>query len=380
MHERLMDGVTSLLSENGWDAVNAFAISKAAGTSTRPAYDRFPERSMVAVAFWNSRAKETLNKQLVPLWRQVAGFVDGDVTNFLAGCEFILSPSPEADGLTELLLAAAFEEGLRGRITEHFEELLVAATGTASPTDIDRARSLYSWSLIIGLLVSNRRLHCRASEAATFLAMVAERLKVPADPSQLPDDRAEFMALQVIQTGDPVRDAFLNATLTGIATNGYRATTFESITRDASVSEGAIFSRYKDKMTILLEIIERRQREAIQAGVDFQRELMAKYETPIVNAISFREVFRPENRPAVNLAAEVERLARQDSRLLARINAAVAVIIEDATASLSETDRMAMEGQLNLALALGVGTQTMALFTEDGWKLPFDAVTGAVAR
>lgn len=380
MHERLMDGVTTLLSQSGWDSVNAFAISKAAGTSTRPAYDRFPERSMVAVAFWNSRARETLDTQLVPLWRQVAGFAQGDVTDFLAGCEFILTPSPDADGLSELLLAAAFEEGLRGRIVEHVEELLVAATGTAAPSEIDRARSLYSWALVIGLLVSNRRLHCQPREAATYLATVAERLKSPAAPTTLPEDRAEFMALQVIATGEPVRDAILNATLTGIATNGYRATTFETITKDASVSEGAIFSRYKDKMMILLEIIERRQREAIQASVDFQNELLAKYETSVVSAISFREVFRPENRPAVFLAAEVERLARQDSRLLARINAAVAVIIEDATASLSEAERSAVESDLNLGLALGVGSQTMALFTSDGWKLPLDAVTRAVER
>ena len=51
---RLEQAIAELTATEGFDAVNPRAIALRAGTSIRPSYDRYGDRSTIALALWES--------------------------------------------------------------------------------------------------------------------------------------------------------------------------------------------------------------------------------------------------------------------------------------------------------------------------------------
>jgi hypothetical protein len=69
---------------------------------------------------------------------------------------------------------------------------------------------------------------------------------------------------------------------------------------------------------------------------------------------------------------EIERLARVDERLMARIAAREGAILE---AVVGSADLAAAPGNVLVGLALGIGLPVLAVIVPDAWTLPFSAVT-----
>jgi hypothetical protein len=365
---RLEQAIAELTASEGFDAVNPRAIALRAGTSIRPAYDRYEDRSTIALALWESVGRDACTSLIVDV---AEALVAGD---HVAAATFITTRRTDTTVrgcIRELLLLAAFDTQLRTSIHEH----LVSRFSAADPEI--RVRWIAALTVATGIVTSAKDLD-GPFELDLPLSAVATALTQNQAPEPLPDIIAPFMELQPIATGDRTIDAVLNAALTAIAHDGYRATTMDRICERAGLSEGAIFGRYATKLDLIIDIIERRQREAMATSAAFTADLTVSVGPALTEAVLWREHFRPEHRPACCLAMEVERLALHEPRLASRLNAARAMFAADYLETLEGRPLAEAKGSIDFGICLGAGLQVTAVLYPEGFALPFNVVTAGL--
>jgi len=365
---RLEQAIADLTASEGFDAVNPRAIALRAGTSIRPAYDRYDDRSTIALALWESIGRDACTSLVIDV---AQALVDGDPETASSWITTRRTDTVRRNCLRELLLLAAFDAELRSSIHEH----LVTRFHSADPET--SVRWVAALTAAIGLVTDATDL-TGPYELDRPLASVATAITMEVSPEPLPDVVAAFMELQPIATGDSTVDAVLNAALVAIAHDGYRATTMDRICERAGLSEGAIFGRYATKLDLVIDIIERRQREAMATSAAFTADLTVAVGPSATEAVLWREHFRPEHRPACCFAMEVERLALHEPRLRARLSAARVMFAVDYLETLEGLPLAEAKGSVAFGICLGNGLQVMAVLYPEGFTLPFDVVTAGL--
>jgi len=367
---RLEQAIAELTATEGFDAVNPRAIALRAGTSIRPSYDRYGDRSTIALALWESIGHDACTALVIDV---AQALVDGDPET---AANWIITRRTNTVAracIRELLLLTAFDSELRTFIHEH----LVARIRGADPAT--NVRWIAALTVAIGLVTSATDL-TGPYELNQPLASVATALTTDVVPELLPDVVADFMELQPISTGDHTVDAALNAALVAIAHDGYRATTMDRICERGGLSEGAIFGRYATKLDLVIDIVERRQREAMATSAAFTADLTVAVGPSVTEAVLWREHFRPEHRPACCFAMEVERLALHEPRLESRLRAARAMFAADYLETLEGLPLAEAKGSVDFGICLGNGLQVMAVLHPDAFTLPFNLVTAGLHR
>lgn len=360
--------IAELTATHGFDAVNPRAIALRAGTSIRPAYDRYEDRSSIALALWESVGRDALTVLVSDV---AESLVNGDSITASARVTTHRTDDLVRNCLRELLLLTAFDAELRTSIRDHLVRRFHGADAAT------RVRWVAALTVALGLATSATAL---TGPFALDLPLASIATAITADqaPEPLPDVVASFMELQPISTGDHTVDTVLNAALRAVAHDGYRATTMGRICERANVSEGAIFGRYATKLDLVIDIVERRQREAMATSAAFTADLTVAVGPAITEAVLWREHFRPEHRPACCFGMEVERLALHEPRLASRLHAARAMFAADYLETLEGLPLAEAQGSIDFGIVLGTGLQIMAVLYPEGFDLPFNVVTAAL--
>lgn len=362
--ERLEAAIVELTVAEGFDVVNRRSVALRAGTSIRPAYDRYHDRAALAEALWSAIGDRAFD---VVLNGAVAGLLALDLDAVL---EVLArwSGTEERACLRELLLLAAFDETLRAHAAAKLDDALDGLD------EIERTKRVVATTAVVGLVTSTLDL-TEGDTLRSWLSDLIAALGRSTTPQPLPDVDASFMELQPIVTGEPFADAMLNAALNEIATTGYRATTMDRICARAGVSEGSVFARYASKLDLVIDIVERRLREAHAATAAFAANLAVTYGPGITEAVVWRETWRPAHRAACCFSMEIQRVALHEPRLRARVRAARTMFTADFAETIEGPHQADTEHAIAIGIALGDGLATMAVLYPNGADLPFDVVT-----
>ena len=370
----IVEAAASVLAEEGWSGLALSRVARRAGLSVSPVRDRYPDRLALAAAAWE--------QVLAPNWSDsMSAVVDAadaaDPHDLHRALQPFLTPSAQHRGAGEVLMVAARDDQVRALVADRALAPLERSLNPALAGGPERAAIRgYVVMLALGLLLESWRTHAPDVDFTVPLHALASALRNPAVPQPLPPERAAHLDEGPrIDTGDPLWDAVLRATLRQIGIYGYEAATTEAIVSEAGCSESVLFRRYATKAEAFLDATRRMTAEATQLNVEYQQRMTEKHSPGIAEAIMMREFMRPGREIERGIGLEQFRLAWHDERLARDIEAEQATVVAGYLESVTHLPVGEALARLRIEFAMGMGTVMLAQLIPASWQLPYDVVT-----
>ena len=329
-------------------AISPFArIAREAGTSRRPLQDRYAGRSQRAASTWTESAEPVLRGLLLELLAS-AGLLETapDDERFADVLDALVHPVEEVRAAVEFLIVAQFDEELGGAVDQTLGRQITRwCTPTSGAlTREDAARRAFLLSAALGLV------------------LVACRPGVDAIDAPVPFD-----------TGDPVRDRLLQATLDEVGTRGYDAATVDAIAQAAQSSQGALFARYPTKVALFLDASRRQAAFALRANEEWMSRIEEDWGHGVAEAAFIRESQRPGRHHLRVITLEQMRTGWHEPAVREALAREYAAFIAESHATKPGFN----VSESHAGLAIGGGTLLLCILYPDAWLLPYDVVTVA---
>lgn len=368
----IVEATASLLSEEGWAALTLAGVAHRAGLSARPVKDRYPDRLTLAAQAWERLISPGWSESMAAV---IATATSGDAQALKSALAPFADPGPVHGAAVELLLVAAHDEDVRAVVTpaalRPIEEALDPANGPA----VAAARG-YAVMMALGLLLESWRNTAAGLDLTAPLAHLAPVLSIPGEPVPLPLERATHLDEgPVIETGDPLWDAVLVATLRQVGTRGYEAATVEAIVAEAGCSQSVLFRRYATKSDAFFDATRRMAGGAMALNVAYQQKVATEHSPGVAEAVMMREFMRPGREIERVIGLEQYRLTRHHEQLRADVEAEQAAVQSAYLESLAHLPQAEARARLHLELAMGMGTVLLSQLVVNSWQLPYDVIT-----
>ena len=375
----LLAAAADVTSDSGWDQLTYFAVADAAGLTNRPLVTRFPTKSELGIALWDSIAAPSLLNDLVSLidlMVNTTGPSPADPRALTTALSPFIRPQRDNVVAIELLAACDVDLALRTHIGTSMHNVLGArCIGPVRGDRSEAAQCSYVAIAAVGLLMSSRQPRLMSLDVTPQLVTLAEALCRPAARRRLPSVKADHMKSTQVATDDANLDALLNATIDTVATMGYHAASTARIVAAAGVSEGLLYGRYNSKLDLFLDATERAHVRNFDINRDLQFDLTTRYDAGIAEAVMFREFQRPEHTGERVLAVERQRLSWHEPRMRASALRAERDFLKRVTAESSTGDPVTANADLFWGMSLGYGATLLPFLLPEMWRLPYDVVT-----
>ena len=373
------DAVVALADADGWQGMSLQRIARAAGLARPSVLTRYRDRSQAAAGTWAARLDE-------PVREALAGVIDaadassrtGDGNALGAAMRPFIDPGPDLRAAAEILLVGRYDPHVRTALEASFvpalDAWLTPVPGTLTPTSA--AIRAYLCNVALGLLIETGRHPAAAWDFTREMDQMAHACANPNPDTSLPDAPAPHLdRVDNFDTGDPNLNNLLRAALEEIAARGYEAATIEVIARASGHTPGLVFSRYPSKRDLFLDATRRYQAIAADLNEAYRQAIAERTTLGIAEAITTRELMRPERRRVMTVTLETYRLSWHDPDLLAAIDAGYAGILAQLAAQDPTRTPAQVQAWLVTELARGNGPLVLAGLTDRAWDLPYHVLT-----
>ncbi len=380
--ERITRVATDALAEDGWSALAPTTVSRRSGLSPRAVSTRYPTRPDIGAAAWHAHAGPTLQTTLTDVL-SASGLLDapGSEADFVAVMRSVAQPSVDLLAAAEVLVLARFEPVLRDALDA---TLAPAVTQWCEPvpgkvTRAAAARRTYLLMVALGLIAAGRRPGVPDLDLTNELTDLHRALHEDLGPVRLPAARARHANQRTaFDTGDPIHDDLLTATLDRVGHLGFDAATTLTIARAAGHSETTIFIRYPSKLDLFIDAAGRQQAIAFRANEAFTERLEARHGLAIAEAVNIREFLHPDLDVQRAIYAETIRMSWHDDDLRDRQEAEINTFIDEMHRTHADWPDGTTAAAAHMSYATGIGYALLPGLAPDAWKLPYDVVTRAL--
>ena len=380
--ERITRVAADALAEDGWSALAPTTVSRRSGLSPRAVSTRYPTRPDVGAAAWHAHAGPTLQATLTDILT-ASGLLDapGSEADFVAVMRSVAQPSVDLLAAAELLVLARFEPVLREALDATLAPT-VAQWCEPVPGKITRAgaaRRAYLLMVALGLIAAGRRPGAADLDLTDEITGLHRVLLNDLAPVRLPTARALHAHQRTaFDTGDPIHDDLLTATLDRVGHLGFDAATTMTIASAAGHSETTIFIRYPSKLALFIDAAARQQAIAFRANEAFTERLEARHGLAIAEAVNIREFLHPDLDLQRAIYAETIRMSWHDEELRDRQEAEITTFIDEMHRTHADWPAGTTEAAAHMSYATGIGYALLPLLAPDAWTLPYDVVTRAL--
>jgi len=377
-NDRLMDATCDVIFESGWDCLALTSVAQKAGVTTRPLYDRFPDKTDLAIACWRTRASGPLRDSLIRLLDIAVDYpaVAADPARLLGAYEAFTTPTSRILVAAELLCAAVFSDRLRAVIAEDFGQWVRGwCIPSKGVTATRAAQSAYVLASGIGLVLGSRRTGMERVDVSGPAMDLVAAISQPSRPARLPKWDADHMAVPEVDLADPAFDRLLAATLWVVSQVGYAEATLPRIVSAAGVSQGLLYGRFASKLEAFIAATDHRHEGGLLRNAEESARLARQYGPGVADAVMWREFTRAESRSGRALGVEQVRVGWRELELRARTDAAEAIFANELMKAGGITDREAGLAEIHWDLALGFGAYLLPEVLPGIAQLPFDVVT-----
>ncbi len=376
--DRLMDATCDVVLESGWDSLALTSVAMKAGVTTRPLYDRFSDKTDLAIACWRARAAVPLRDSLMGVLGASGdgGGGSADPAAVIDAYRAFTRPDGRVMVAAELICAAVFDDRLRAVIASDAQEWLgswCVPSSRVSPTRA--AQSTYVLAAALGLLLGSRRTGMGQVDVSGPAADLVAALSQPSRPVRLPKWDAVHMDVPPVNPADPAFDRLLAATLWVVSQVGYAEATLPRIVSAAGVSQGLLYGRFSSKLEAFITATEYRHEQGLLRNAEESARLARDFGPGIADAVMWREFTRPEHRGGRALTVEQLRVGWREPELRERTDAAEAVFANELMKAGGISDRQAGIAEIHWDLALGFGAYVLPEILPGVSSLPFDVVT-----
>ncbi|MSZ57401.1 MAG: TetR family transcriptional regulator [Actinobacteria bacterium] len=358
-----------VIADSGWDAASMLAVSSRAGLTYGAVYSRFDDRSAWGVRLWESALLPALQSVLSGVLQASAGTPD----EFEAAMSRCASPSPTVLAAVEVLLASRFDPVMRGPIESAVGTWLGRAC--LSRSDVSAQQAVVAAAgcyLAFGLVLASRRPGIEGLRLSEEFARYHRAFGSPAEPRALPKDRARHLEIAPFNTGDERIDRVFHAAVRVIGEVGYHRATTARICRASGVSAGFLYKRYSSKLDLAIAATDAMLAAGFEANAAFTERLTRKHGVAIAEAVTWRELQRPELQVKRALDLETNRLAMFDVGMRAVRQRTETEFIASLPA---DRHQGALRAFVHTEIAMGLGVHAVANLVPRVWKLPFNVVT-----
>ena len=373
------EAVVALAEAVGWQGMNLQRIAQAAGLARPSVLTRYKDRSQAAAGTWAARLAE-------PVRQGLAGVVDaadaasrtGDGKALGAAMRPFIDPGPDLRAAAEILLVGRHDPhvhtALEASLVPALDGWLTPVPGSLTPTSA--AIRAYMCNVALGLLIEARRHSAADWDFTREMDHMAHACAKPSPDSPLPDAPAPHLdRVDNFDTGDPRLNSLLRATLEEVAARGYEAATIEVIAGASGHTPGLAFSRYPSKRDLFLDATRRYQAIAAELNETYRQAIAARTTLGIAEAVTTRELMRPERRQIMTVTLETYRLSWHDPDTLATIDAGYAGILHRLAVQDPTRTPAQVQAWLVTELARGNGPLVLAGLTDRAWNLPYHVLT-----
>jgi len=353
----------------GWDGVSALTITQDAGVTIGAFYSRFTSKADLARVLWEAELGESL---LGGLGQVVEAARDPEALS--VAMRPFREGAPELVAAFELVLASQWEEPMRAPIFVPTSQALASWLDAERHGGVEAAVRVGALGLALGLLVRPSRPWAGLLDLDAEVRRHAEAFADPTAPAELDAALAAGAPLRVEQFSevDPSTGRLLYAMVETVASMGYRRATVAQTAAFLGLTTGFLFARFATKLDLMVAAIEATWSASLLQSQQLALALTERFAPGEVEAALWREFLHPDLGDLRRFALEVERLARVEPSLMARVahhEAAAARTLSGAP-SLVEAPPAIESG-----MAMGIGLPALALLVPEIWTLPFSAVT-----
>ena len=371
----LQEAAVHVIATRGWDATTTVRIAEAAGLTHGAVYARFTNKSNLGAALWTSLLFPQLQELLTAAWLEAT---KGSPESFAAAMMKFFDPSEATIASVELLAAARFDPILAHAALPITSQLLTtwcrpnpshsAAKATAS------AAIAY---LAFGLVLGHQRPWRKQSKPRAMFNRFFTAIQYPSRSKRLPPCTADYLRVPPFDTGDSSVDRLLEATAQTVGEFGYNAASVARICRNAHVSQGFLFRRYPTKFDLFLAAADESHHRGISGSQQFLEEIRQRTDASIAEAVTWRELQRPDLALKRSTALEIARLCQFNHRMRAIIHKVESTLARQRISEAESTGarRSELLGHFHMDVALGLGVLIVPILLPDVWTLPFDSFT-----
>lgn len=371
---RILAATQSLLAEEGWPGLALGRVAERAGLSVRPIRDRYADRLTLAATAWQDL--------IAPGWESSMAAVisaadAADARTLGTALRPFARPGVLHRAAGELLMIAAHDEQMRAVVEDAAITPLIRSLDPRTSGGRQRAAMHgYAVMLALGLLLESWRPGAARVDLSGALDRIADALRRPAEPTRLPTARAPHLDRGVvIDTGEPLWDAVLRATIHQVGTRGYEAATVEAIVSEAGCSQTVLFHRYATKGEAFLDATRRMFGAATELNAAYQERMADAHSLGVAEAIMLREYMRPGREIERVVGLEQYRIAWHDEQMRFALETEQKAVRQALRRAHSDLPAAEARARLHLEFAMGMGPVLLAQLVPDAWALPFDVVT-----
>lgn len=257
--ELLLDAGIELLREKGPDRLTALDLARRAGLTTGAVYARYENNEEILVGLWQRRLMEPLRQFFADSLRVLTG----DESTEDSVIRTLMDPGEPLLATVSLLIAAPRIPELSEVVIPDVQRILHDLGVTDDLEDLASMQSLMAVSAGLGCLYFAAADMFRFEEwpfIRSMVQFVTSRRSVdiasPVEPT-LPSN-------YVIDTGDDVRDALVNAAAVVIARSGIEKATTQRVARTANLPPSALFAEYQSRQTLFADVAAKLLQEIYQ--------------------------------------------------------------------------------------------------------------------
>ena len=241
--DEVLDAAVLEARDRGLDALGMHAVARRLGLSAGAVYSRHETVGELMVAMWQQRCSEPVVR-LIGAVNRAAGLGEtGTVDAWIVG-----DPTLTV-GIEMIAIAHRYPE-----LAEVLIPDVDAALDWSTLSDVDRARVAFLLGFVIG-----RSIYSGVDEVSEDLWRGVLMFLLPAtrvEPMSLEAGWRPQLGREVLaETGEPLRDALVNAASTVIGSVGLEAATNSRISRRAGLTPGAVYTLYSTKDELLVDAI-----------------------------------------------------------------------------------------------------------------------------
>ena len=248
---RILDAALVEVDDVGIDRIVLRSVARRVDLTSGAMYGRYENAAEIAVGLWTNRLAEPT---LSLLSSGIEAMMSGDADTMATVVKKLVKPTPSIAAGLECLAVAHRHDVLNEEMSDWMPKWFAANGLDESTAPHERVRRLTSLSVLLGMGLFSF-VNQRPDEWSLIVPIYSHALRTPVDiRGAVPTFEATpFVAAT---TGDPLRDALINATAEVMGRAGFEQTTVSRIARRAHLTSGAVYTQYDVKEELLIDAMK----------------------------------------------------------------------------------------------------------------------------
>ena len=248
---RILDAALVEVSDVGIDRIVLRSVARRVNLTSGAMYGRYENAAEIAVGLWANRLAEPT---LALLSSGIEAMMTSDSETMASVVKKLVRPTPIVAAGLECLAVAHRHDVLNEEMGDWMPKWFAANGLDESTTPPERVRRLTSLSVLLGMGLFSF-VNQRPDEWSLIVPIYSQALRTPVElRGAAPTlDAVPFVAAT---TGDPLRDALINATAEVMGRAGFEQTTVSRIARRAHLTSGAVYTQYDVKEELLIDAMK----------------------------------------------------------------------------------------------------------------------------